>query len=268
MSGVVSHNIHYVIPFEPVLFHFCVHPFSVNFLLRSFLPSPHNIMDVMRRSFTLIELLVVIAIIAILAGMLLPALNDARKRAKTVNCSANMKQIGLCAEFYSQDNDDFAPASVIDIAPGSTVSWEFYLNQYANKTGAGYSASSRERNIFHCPGDSENFRAYGMLSSYGANGTLYIYRPGSEKVKYHHIIKPSIFIQAMDTHREVAFFPRNTNPWYYGFGSTEQPLDPKVIVRHNKRLNVLHGDGHVGSISTPVPPCKNNPYTWSINGKK
>ena len=217
--------------------------------------------------FTLIELLVVIAIIAILAGMLLPALSNARKRARTVNCAANMKQIGLCAEFYGQDNDDFAPAGVIDVAPGSTLSWEYYLSKYSNKTGMS-SSETQEKNIFHCPGDPENFQAYGIVSSYGANICLYVYGAGGDKIKYHFITKPSIFIQVMDTRQEIKFDPKGTNPWYYGYGSVNQPLDSKLIVRHNKMLNVLHGDGHVGSIAIPVPPCANNPYAWSVNGKR
>ncbi|MFT3683688.1 MAG: type II secretion system protein [Phycisphaerales bacterium] len=66
---------------------------------------------VQRPAFTLIELLVVIAIIALLVGILLPALAAARKTARTTQCLSNLRQNGLVMQEYANDNHDFAPAA-------------------------------------------------------------------------------------------------------------------------------------------------------------
>ena len=118
-----------------------------------------------QRAFTLVELLVVIAIIALLIGILLPALSAARDSARGVLCRANMRQAFVIMSAYADDNDGAGPA--IGVPWGTLPNWALVVQSAGGRPGSSAGELYTERSILVCPdarppGGGDPTRTYAM----------------------------------------------------------------------------------------------------------
>jgi len=122
-------------------------------------------------AFTLIELLVVIAIIAILAGMLLPALGKAKQKSQTTACIGNCRQMGLATLMYRDDNDDRFPFGV-DVTsnnPQMMVDPTAWFNQLMRYLGGNSTNSNSTTRVYWCPSEKTPTTTLAFRVNYRAN---------------------------------------------------------------------------------------------------
>jgi prepilin-type N-terminal cleavage/methylation domain-containing protein len=112
---------------------------------------------------TLVEMLVVIAIVAILAGIILAAMGQAREAARQTDCASNLRQIGQALHMYASDWDDYSPPfSTRDLAGGTDRLFVAALGSYAKGSGLWFCPSDRYAGEGRAPGAATDHR----LTSY------------------------------------------------------------------------------------------------------
>lgn len=216
-----------------------------------------------RRAFTLVELLVVIAVVGILGALLLPALSQGKAAARRIQCVDNLRQLGLAARMYWEDNDDFTFRYQTGMTNGGRLYWFGWLKPGAEgqrdfdpSMGALYPYLLNS-GVEICPSLDYSHASYKLKARGAAYGYGYNLNLGRQPISTSRITRPSDTVLFADA-AQVNDFQAPASPdnpmieEFYYVDADDGGGYPNAHFRHQKQANAAFADGHVDR-EKPVP---------------
>ena len=209
------------------------------------------------RKFTLIELLVVIAIIAVLAGILMPALSSARARSRSIKCQSNMSQMAMVFAYYGDDTGGYLPcldnlggAGAVN-SRGEKIDAKTWMNDTVKRYLGKIDASKTPVEVLRCPDEEAKEE---ITTNYGLNYLIATKGVG-QGIKRDSHLRPAMTAMIVENFGHLCYYGGVANPDKVHNTGSAYGKNRAASFRHQDKAAVSYLDGHVDLLQKAKVPC-------------